>query len=190
MIYKYNKRECRYETITWQVISIIIGIAAVITLFYSLILVDNSNNIKLISEETKAIIIRESKKENEFTPEKLKGYLVELNVKFPHIVYAQACIETGNFKSHIFKTNNNLFGMKEAKRRPTTNKGTENGHAYYDGWKESVQDYAFYQAAYLNDIKTEAEYLQYLQSNYAEAPNYMQALLIKIAEEKKKSLVK
>lgn len=189
MLYNYNKKECVYENVTWKVFLLILGVSTIITIFYSLILFNNTNDIRFITEETKAIIIKENQKENEFTPEKLKGYLIELNVRFPHIVYAQAYIETGNFKSHIFKTNHNLFGMKEAKRRPTTNKGTENGHAYYDTWKESVQDYAFYQAAYLNDIKTEAEYLQYLQSNYAEAPNYMQALLNKISDDKKKSLV-
>jgi hypothetical protein len=37
-------------------------------------------------------------------------------------------------------------------------------------------DYAFYQAQYLSEIKTEAEYLQYLRANYAEAPNYMTQL--------------
>ena len=66
--------------------------------------------------------------------------------------------------------------MKIARRRPTTNKGEENGHAYYDNWKESVQDYAFFQAAYLNDIKTESEYLQYLNANYAGSSNYVNLL--------------
>ena len=75
--------------------------------------------------------------------------------------------------------------MKVATRRPTTNKGEENGHAYYDNWKESVVDYAFYQAQYLSDIKTEANYLQYLNASYAEAPNYMEQLKKIILEEQK-----
>jgi flagellum-specific peptidoglycan hydrolase FlgJ len=66
-----------------------------------------------------------------------------------------------------------MFGMKEAKRRPTTNKGTQNGHAYFESWKDCVIDYAFYQAAYLNSLKTEDQYYQYLSASYAEDPNYV-----------------
>jgi uncharacterized FlgJ-related protein len=88
------------------------------------------NDVSFISEETKAIILREADKANEFTPEKLKAYILELNIRFPYIVYAQAQLETGEFKSKIFKENNNIFGMKVARKRPTTNKGEENGHAY------------------------------------------------------------
>jgi uncharacterized FlgJ-related protein len=134
------------------------------------------NDVKYITEETKQIIIREQLAENEFSPGRLKEYILELNIRFPHIVYAQAQLESGNFTSHIFQVNNNLFGMKEAKKRPTTNKGTENGHAYFNHWRESVVDYAFYQAAYLNDIRSEKEYWEYLGQNYAEDPNYISKL--------------
>jgi flagellum-specific peptidoglycan hydrolase FlgJ len=94
----------------------------------------------------------------------------------PQSVLAQAVLETNEFKSNIFKENNNLFGMKEATKRPTTNSGVENGHAYYNSWRESVQDYAMFAAAYLNDIKTEEEYFQYLRANYAEDSMYVEKL--------------
>ena len=100
-------------------------------------------------------------------------YLRAINIKFPEIVYAQAVLETGNFKSKIFNTNNNLFGMKEATKRPTLAKGTELEHAYYDTWKESVIDYALYQARYLSSIRSEAQYFEYLEANYAEDPEYI-----------------
>jgi len=127
------------------------------------------NSIEYITEETRMILLNS---EDTFSEAKLKEYLVELNVKFPHIVFAQARLESGNFKSTIFLENNNLFGMKVARRRPTTNKGENRGHAYFNSWRECVVDYAFYQAAYLNDIKTESQYLQYLRENYAENPQY------------------
>lgn len=146
---------------------------AITTLVAVVIGIIRVNDVSFISEETKAIILREADKANEFSPEKLKAYILELNIKFPHIVYAQAKLETGEFKSKIFKENNNLFGLKQAKRRPTTNKGEENGHAYYDNWKESVVDYGFYSARFLCEIKTEDEYFQYLSQNYAEDPNYV-----------------
>lgn len=136
---------------------------------------DYSNNEKLISiqgdtEEISKIII---KSEVEFSEPALKDLLLDLNIRFPHIVLAQAKLESGNFKSHIFLENNNMFGMKEAKRRPTTNKGTQNGHAYYENWRDCVIDYAFYQAAYLNDLKTEDQYYQYLAASYAEDASYV-----------------
>lgn len=136
---------------------------------------DYSNNEKLVSiqgdtEEISKIII---KNEVEFSEAALKDLLLELNIRFPHIVLAQAKLESGHFKSHIFLENNNMFGMKEAKRRPTTNKGTQNGHAYFENWKDCVIDYAFYQAAYLNDLRTEEQYYQYLAASYAEDASYV-----------------
>jgi flagellum-specific peptidoglycan hydrolase FlgJ len=76
--------------------------------------------------------------------------------------------------------------MKVATQRPTTNKGEESGHAYYDNWKESVVDYAFYQAKYLSNLKSENEYLQYLKQFYAEDPNYMPKLLEIISKQNRK----
>jgi uncharacterized FlgJ-related protein len=134
-----------------------------------------SSNEKLVAiqgetEEISKIII---KSEVEFSEPAFKNLLLELNIRFPHIVLAQAKLESGNFKSHIFLENNNMFGMKEAKRRPTTNKGTQNGHAYFENWRDCVIDYAFYQAAYLNDLKTEDQYYEYLAASYAEDASYV-----------------
>ena len=182
MIYKFDPKSLTYQNVTKNLVLAIIGMVILFTAITSIFMFTRINDIRYISSETKSIIIKESAKENEFSPKKLREYILELNIKFPHIVYAQARLETGTFKSQIFKTNHNLFGMKVATLRPTTNKGEENGHAYYEGWRESVVDYAFYQAQYLSDIKTEAEYLEYLKANYAEAPNYMAQLQIIIAE--------
>jgi uncharacterized FlgJ-related protein len=113
---------------------------------------------------------------NEFSKQKFKEYVLSLNVKFPNIVMAQAELESSHFNSVMFHENNNMFGMKPAKLRPTTNKGENRGHAYFDSWKDCVLDYAFYSATYLNEIKTEAEYLNYLKSSYAEDPNYINKL--------------
>lgn len=161
-----------------MLVSMCIGLLA--SLLMSIYIIKLANNGKLISEETRAIILSDSK---DFNPDKLRAYLLELNIKYPHIVMAQALIETGNFTSPIFKENHNLFGMKVARVRPTTNKGTENGHAYYYCWKDCVVDYAFYQAAYLNDIKSERDYLEYLRQNYAEDTSYVAKIKAIIAKE-------
>lgn len=128
--------------------------------------------------------VKEEVKTTDFTEEKLIEYIDELNIKFPHIVLAQARLESGNFKSKIFKENNNLFGMKEAKQRISTNKGTNLGHAKYDSWKECVLDYALYQATYLSKFKTEEQYYSYLADNYAANGRYVK-LLKDIAKEYK-----
>ena len=171
MIYRFDKKTLTFKNVfaSW-VFFIAMAITTLVAVVIGIIRV---NDVSFISEETKAIILREADKANEFSPEKLKAYILELNIKFPHIVYAQAKLETGEFKSKIFKENNNLFGMKVATRRPTTNKGEDNGHAFYVNWKESVVDYAFYSAQYLSNIKTESEYLDYLGQSYAEDPNYI-----------------
>ena len=125
---------------------------------------------------------------NAFSQEALVEELKRLNVRFPHIVLAQAILETGYYESRIYNENNNLFGMKQARARATTALGTQLGHAYYNDWKESVTDYALYQAAYLNKLRTEKKYLSYLDRNYAEAKDYDKKLLVIIEREKLKEL--
>jgi uncharacterized FlgJ-related protein len=173
MIYKFNEKTLKYDKITKKTILVVFGLLLTSSLLTLSFTVNKVNDIRFITEETKQIII---KQENEFSPEKLKAYILELNIRFPHIVYAQALLESGEFKSHIFKENHNFFGMKQAKQRPTTNKGTENGHAYFANWRDCVVDYAFYQAAYLNDLRSESEYFEYLGQNYAEDPMYVSKL--------------
>lgn len=131
------------------------------------------NTLVNLSEEEKLIIIQER---NKFSEEKLIEKLKELNIKFPHIVFAQSKLETGNFTSKIFREGNNLFGMREAKQRITTAKGTENNHAFYNTWYESVLDYSFYQCKYLSNITTEELYFDYLSQSYAENINYVSIL--------------
>jgi len=136
-----------------------------------------------LSDEEKLIIVQEF---NEFSEDKLIAKLKELNVKFPYIVLAQSKLETGNFTSKIFRENNNLFGMREAKQRITTAQGTENNHAYYHTWQESILDYAFYQCRYLSNIGTEEQYFNYLKQSYAEDPSYVNRLQTIISNQKLK----
>lgn len=123
-----------------------------------------------------------------FTQDNLVKELKRLNVRFPHIVLAQSILETGYWESRIYQENNNLFGMKQARARATTAKGTQLGHAFYDDWRSSVIDYALYQAAYLNKLRTEKKYLNYLDRNYAEAKDYDKKLTTIIERENLKEL--
>lgn len=170
MFYMYDKPNLKFNRVS----PIIIIAILVIMFFVSFIIAYEIKEIKVISAETRAIVLQEK---NEFSRDNLKAYILELNIRFPNIVLAQAEIETGHFTSNLFKENNNLFGMKVATKRPTTNKGEERGHAYYDNWRESVLDYGFFSAQYLSDIKTEKQYLDYLKENYAEDPNYVNKII-------------
>lgn len=127
-------------------------------------------------------------KTNPFNEEKLVSYLKELNIKYPYIALAQAKIETGNYTSKVFKNNNNLFGMKQARSRATTAKGTAFNHALYSSWEESVIDYALYSASYMSKIKSEKEYLARLGRSYAQDPMYVIKLKALIEKEKLKTL--
>jgi uncharacterized FlgJ-related protein len=142
---------------------------------------------KFLSEEEKLIIIQEH---NQFSEVKLVEKIKELNIKFPHIVLAQAKLETGNFTSKVFREGNNLFGMREAKQRITTALGTENNHAFYDTWIESVLDYSFYQCKYLSNITTDEQYFQYLEQSYAEDTTYVSKLKHLVKKENLKDLFK
>ena len=142
----------------------------------------------LESFERELLILDLQQERDKFSQEKFVEELKRLHVKFPHIVMAQSILETGHWKSQVFKENHNLFGMKQANIRINTAKGTNLNHAYYDNWRESVYDYAFYQCRYMGAANTEEEYFLALGASYAEAGNYVQALKLVIAKEKLKEL--
>lgn len=174
MVYKINKNTLSPEKINGRItlyftLGIILSFVIAVSVGYTLGKKDRLN----LSEEEKLIIIQEK---NQFTQSKLIDKLNELNVKFPYIALAQSMLETGNYTSKVFKESNNLFGLREAKQRITTARGTQFNHAYYNDWIESVYDFAFHQCRYLSNLTTEEQYFQYLSQNYAEDPNYITIL--------------
>lgn len=179
MIYKYDNKSLVFKKLNIFKLGFIILAAIFGTGFTTHYIGLNkglNTQIEGLSIEDRYHLIQSVEKDS-FSQEKLAEMLVDLNVRFPHIVMAQAMIESGYFQSNIFRTNHNLFGMKQARARCTTAKGTELNHAYYHNWRESVYDYAFFQSRYLNDLRTEDQYLEYLDKNYAEAPEYDKAIL-------------
>jgi len=59
--------------------------------------------------EPNTLVINVNDTTKNFSEEKLIELLKTLNVKYPHIVLAQAKIESANYTSKIFKENHNLF---------------------------------------------------------------------------------
>jgi uncharacterized FlgJ-related protein len=173
MYYKFNEETLDFER-TKITNKSLIGFGAAVGLLLVFGFTSNpANKVQNLSQEEKLIVIREY---NDFSEQKLIEKIDQLNFRYPHIILAQAKLESGHFKSTIFLENNNMFGMKEAKLRANLAKGTNRGHAYYDTWQDCILDYALYYSTYLSDIRTEGEYFEYLRQNYAEDPTYIQRL--------------
>jgi uncharacterized FlgJ-related protein len=167
MLYRYNKKELKFEK------AIDINSLKWVVLGFALMSFISINTMEI--KDYERILEININGEREFSEEKLVRKLKELNVKYPHIVLAQAKLESNNYSSRIFIENNNLFGMKEAQVRINTAKGTQHKHAYYNTWQESVLDYAFWMATYGSKCKTEQQYYNLL-NGYAEDTNYQAKL--------------
>jgi len=91
------------------------------------------------------------------------------------VIVAQAMHETGNFTSDIYRENNNAFGMKEPRQRPTTATGTRRGHATYSGVWSGLADYFMRQAYFkIPNTSDAAVYMaDTVNSNYATDAEYL-----------------
>lgn len=64
--------------------------------------------------------------------EGLMDALIYFDIKHPDIVYAQAILETGHFRSRNCIVKNNLFGLFDSKNK---------GYYFFNHWIESVEAY-------------------------------------------------
>lgn len=159
-------------TITPTVL-ITIGLISLLTLIISLI----NMTVKQPTEQ-KATVVYEIT--DPYSETKVYEYLLQLKIKYPLVAMAQMKLESANATSNIFKQNNNVFGMKEPGLRPTTALGTKNNHAYYAHWRQSVLDYAIWQAYVMNaeNIQSKEAWLAYINRFYSEIPGeYMKRIL-------------
>ena len=101
----------------------------------------------------------------ELNEEALFVELVRQKVKYPHIVFAQAMLETGGFTSDVCKNYNNLFGLYNSRTKD---------YYKFDHWIESVTAYKdMIQYRYGSD----EEYYSFLKRiGYAEDPKYITKL--------------
>ena len=118
-----------------------------------------------------------------FSEESLIKMFKDCNIKYPHIVLAQAKLESGNFTSKLFKENNNMFGMRKARQRITTAQSEKGNYAYYRDYLDCVYDYAMYQTSVMCNISSEEEYMAKLAEKYAQDTTYMPALKAVIEHE-------
>lgn len=66
-------------------------------------------------------------------------YGIDDNVRAT-LLTSQAAFETGNFVSQVYLSNNNAFGMKQPKVRPTTSIGEKGRYANYPTVYDSILD--------------------------------------------------
>jgi flagellum-specific peptidoglycan hydrolase FlgJ len=116
----------------------------------------------------------------------LYNTILSMDILYPDIVFAQAVLESGSFKSNLAILNNNIFGMKHPKIRETTAIGEgKSGYAKYKTWIQSVEDYQHWQDFFLKDKEiSRQEYLNLLGRIYATDKNYVLRLNRKIKEYK------
>lgn len=121
----------------------------------------------------------------DFTPVKLYQYIKEQGIKFPDAVFAQTIVETSHYNTvdnsnaEVFTENLNCFGMRHPRQRETLSLGKKNGHAYFEHWTKSVEDYKLWQDNHnLTGIDNDREYIHFLSKcGYAEADKYEASLL-------------
>lgn len=135
----------------------------------------------------------EAKKVNQdtvvLTKQNLVKVMKDVGVQHVDVVLAQAILESGEFKSYVFVTKNNMFGMKVPRKRETTAinkiKGYK-GYAEYSSWIDCVKDYKLYQDYVTkNKLISKSDYLSILSRSYAETPEYVSKLKKIISQNKK-----
>lgn len=107
-------------------------------------------------------------KQRSFNHENFKDALKEAGLPTEHIneIFKHAQRESGNFRSKIFRDQNNAFGMRLAKRRKTLANDRRRGYAVYGEWYDSVYDYCLWYEK--KPIQSQGSWGAYLRSR-----NYM-----------------
>jgi|LauGreDrversion4_2_1035121.scaffolds.fasta_scaffold19892_8 uncharacterized FlgJ-related protein len=106
---------------------------------------------------------------HDFNTDNFRAYLKQINAPHAHIIYAIAKQESG-FRSTLFKTHNNLFGMTRPNVR--TNKSIQNGQkwAKFEHWTHSVDDMILWMSWTTNgkyESFSEQQLLNHIDRSYA-----------------------
>ena len=119
---------------------------------------------KVIKDTTTVVAIDSSKLDREL----LVSYILKKNIQHPEVAYAIVRQES-NMCSNLFKTNNNLFGMRHPRVRPNKSLGSKKGFAHFESWQHSVEDYKLYVEFVGGHKMTRAQYLSHIDRSYAHA---------------------
>lgn len=178
MLYYYDKKTLKFEKIKLEFYLILV------LLLICIYAIGWQPSTNMFTNSTDC----SSEKPQRFSEDALIELLKDCNVKYPHIVLAQAKLESGHFTSTIFKQNNNMFGMRKARQRITTAQTEKSTYAYYRDWKDCVYDYCMYQSSVMCSVSNENEYFAKLGARYAEDSMYVFRLKSLIRSEKLKDI--
>jgi len=150
-----------------KITALFIVIAIVITTLMSL---GKSTETKKINEKSFKVedTLTESIDSSLLTRELLVSYLIHKKIHHPEVAYAIIRQES-NMCSNLFKTNNNLFGMRHPRVRPNKSLGDKKGFAHFESWQHSVEDYKLYVEFVGGHKMTRAQYLSHIDRSYAHA---------------------
>lgn len=116
--------------------------------------------------KTDTATLKETSFYNKLPQDGLMDALIYFDIKHADIVYAQALLETGHFKSYNCLHRNNLFGLYNSKTK---------SYYTFNHWTESVIAYKLW---IQNRYKEDEDYLSFLNRiGYAEEPLYNKYLM-------------
>lgn len=164
-LYKFDHHTLRLEKVKR---GHMINIKVVLFSLAIFLILGFSSGMKITTVLERIPVIFQKKEEVACNKKTVKAYIKRLNLRFGKIVYQQAVVESHWFNSPLFMKFNNLMGMQPSTGRPTTGVTSGERFAKYESWKESLIDYALWQASYTTDIKTEEDYYYLLDKIYCE----------------------
>jgi hypothetical protein len=166
-LYRYNSEELKYKRISFMKLFLLfLGVLSLSS--FSVMSIVETYTIKV------PVIVRVD--EMPLTEINLRTEIQRLQIRFEDVVVKQFYLESAGGTSSIAVENNNLFGMKVARLRPTTAMGENRNHAYYKSWQDCVTDYALWQTQNAKNIRDTNEYYLLLDAIYAEVPDYVERL--------------
>ena len=130
-----------YQNGFWLLIGLVLGVIVTLIAIPKNKPTENTIRIEMIKDSTKVTskdknvkIAQIDKKKTErlkpLNEVNLKAELDKHNIPHSNIVLAQAKLESGNFKSKLTKSHQNIFGLKKG-----------NSYRKYSHWSECVKDY-------------------------------------------------
>lgn len=150
--------------ITLMFIGIAISVSVIANFGESKKLVKAKKKI-MIEDTTEVIPVVDSTKINK---DMLIEYILQSKIAHPEVAYSIIMTESG-MCSDLFKSNNNLFGMRHPRVRPNKSLGSKKGFAHFESWQHSVLDYKLYLEFVGGHKMTREQYLSHLDRNYAHA---------------------
>lgn len=157
------------KSILPSLLSFIVGVIMALFAIYLATIINRScaNEIEHIVEEDTEVELPTDPVAffNQSPEEGLIEALDYYGIQYPEIVYAQALLETGYFKSKLCTQYNNLFGLYNSRTR---------SYYRFDNWWDSVIAYRdFVQYKY----KGNTDYYAFLVNlPYATDPNYIRKI--------------